>query len=275
MELRNLQSDPESSESGSGEVNNSQLDEEFQDAKRRQHHLSLEYKLPSPARSRVCINVGGRKFETFLQTLLKYPSTLLGIMFKERNSVLLSAIEVGEDTEYFFDRNFVAFGAILDWYRTSCLVVPPDIPLRVMLIELDFWQIPLSVDDLTHDNSFGQKLRVQSIKKAEEQAGRLLEKLLELCMKGVESAAAEGCQFCKVDFLKGHSYLRASAGKDKSAPTKFHVNVVEKSYVAFLRDDSHVHLLSRRLRQHGLTFTFTSIGSSAKNYCFNFNLWAE
>ena len=261
--------DSESSESGSGEPNNDQLDSNYRPFN-RQRHLSYEEKVvvPSSSATRIIINVGGKRFETFVQTILKFPSTLLGIMFRERNSVLREKDK--RETEYFFDRNSSAFGAILDWYRTGVLVVPQELPISLMMIELDFWQIPLTQDDVSHNNSLGHRLKVQSIRKAEEQAGRLLLKLIELCLKGVEAAAAEGCQLCKVDFLKGHSYLRANAGKDKAAPTKFHVNIEEKSYVAFLRDESHVFLLSRRLKQHGLSFNFASIGSS---YCFTFNLW--
>ena len=38
---------------------------------------------------RVVINVGGRRYETFLSTLRQYPESLLGTMFSERNMQLL------------------------------------------------------------------------------------------------------------------------------------------------------------------------------------------
>lgn len=73
----------------------------------------------------------------------------------------------------------------------------------------------------------------------------MITKLEELCVRVCDSAALEGCQSCKLDFLKNHSYLRSSAGIDKArtldlhfifsetksqqtSPSKFHHNVVDK-----------------------------------------------
>ena len=69
----------------------------------------------------VKINCGGRIFETYVATFLKFPSTLLGTMFNERNKDLIKTNEMGC---YFFDRNPVCFEVILDWYRSGVLFVP-------------------------------------------------------------------------------------------------------------------------------------------------------
>ena len=73
---------------------------------------------------RIILNVGGRRFETYRETLQRRPNTRLGQMF-----AMLSQPRSAE--EYFFDRNPRCFAAILDWYRTKRLLVPEGIPLKV------------------------------------------------------------------------------------------------------------------------------------------------
>ncbi|CAG8503410.1 16099_t:CDS:2 [Dentiscutata heterogama] len=51
---------------------------------------------------RIILNVGGIKYETYVSTLLAYPTTLLGTMFQERNKALLKPIN---GNEYFIDRD--------------------------------------------------------------------------------------------------------------------------------------------------------------------------
>src|SRR5690554_4096210 len=67
---------------------------------------------------RVVLNVGGTRFETYISTLTKYPTSLLGAMFHERNSSILKRDEHGE---YFFDRSPALFEAVINFYRFSFL----------------------------------------------------------------------------------------------------------------------------------------------------------
>ena len=69
--------------------------------------LSLDEKYPSDASQknnmleRVILNVGGKRFETYVSTLKSYPDTLLGAMFSDRNRDLRRP---DSREEYFFDR---------------------------------------------------------------------------------------------------------------------------------------------------------------------------
>jgi hypothetical protein len=109
---------------------------------------------------RVVLNVGGRYrrdaahvkraqntrlFETCVATLQKYPDSLLGTMFHERNRELLKPDEQGR---YFLDRNPEAFECILNFYRTGKLRVSAMISEPVLKLELDYFGIPdLPVED--------------------------------------------------------------------------------------------------------------------------------
>uniref|UniRef100_A0AAY5KPC3 BTB domain-containing protein n=1 Tax=Esox lucius TaxID=8010 RepID=A0AAY5KPC3_ESOLU len=65
----------------------------------------------------IILNVSGRRFETWRNTLDRYPDTLLGSSEKE--------FFYNEDTkEYFFDRDPDVFRAVLNFYRTGKLHYP-------------------------------------------------------------------------------------------------------------------------------------------------------
>jgi hypothetical protein len=88
---------------------------------------------------RVVLNVGGRHFETFRNTLLKYPQTLLGTMFSERNEKLAKAQD--PNGEYFFDRDPDLFPVILNFYRTGKVSIPPHVSREAVIAELDYFQV--------------------------------------------------------------------------------------------------------------------------------------
>ncbi|CAG8529062.1 5056_t:CDS:2 [Ambispora gerdemannii] len=67
-------------------------------------------------KERIVLNVGGSKYETYRSTLIRYPDSLLGRMFHERNREMLHPTN---GNEYFIDRNGLAFRFILEYYRTG------------------------------------------------------------------------------------------------------------------------------------------------------------
>ena len=86
--------------------------------------------------TRVCINVSGMRFETFLSTLERYPNTLLGSP-KTRNL----HYDQGSD-EFFFNRNREAFDAILFFYQSyGILHRPNNVPENVFYQELQYFKI--------------------------------------------------------------------------------------------------------------------------------------
>jgi len=68
----------------------------------------------------VTINVSGRRYQTYLDTLKRFPTSLLGDPMKRKN---FYNKEMGE---YFFDRNRKAFGGILHYFQSSGEIECPD-----------------------------------------------------------------------------------------------------------------------------------------------------
>ncbi|CAH1801355.1 unnamed protein product [Owenia fusiformis] len=88
-----------------------------------------------PKKEKVAINVGGKLFETYRDTLKKIPDTRLAS---------LNQMDEGYESEkgiYFFDRNPELFPSILDYYRTGELHFPPNQCGRVVKNELEYWGI--------------------------------------------------------------------------------------------------------------------------------------
>jgi hypothetical protein len=91
----------------------------------------------------ITLNVGGRVFQTYLSTLMKYPETMLARCFA-------SGLAKPNDTgEYFFDRDSTAFEAILNIYRNGKIICPPTVDREMFNDELKYWgfdEIPVPVD---------------------------------------------------------------------------------------------------------------------------------
>lgn len=93
-------------------------------------------KKESSASSRIRINVSGTMFETLEETLSRYPDTLLGCPKKR-----VQYFDKRHD-EYFFNRNRLAFDAILFYYQSYGRLVRPDmVPENVFIDEVRFFQI--------------------------------------------------------------------------------------------------------------------------------------
>lgn len=84
---------------------------------------------------KVTLNVGGRRFKTFRQTLIKHPNTMLGRMFADDQVMKRPKVP-------FFDRSSDLFESILSYYRTGILIKPDNVPHEVWKEELDFWGLP-------------------------------------------------------------------------------------------------------------------------------------
>lgn len=85
---------------------------------------------------RVVINVSGVKFETREQTLSRYPETLLGCPAKR-----LKYFDPRYQ-EYFFNRNRLAFDAILFYYQSYGRLIKPEVvPENIFVDEIRFFQI--------------------------------------------------------------------------------------------------------------------------------------
>ncbi len=83
------------------------------------------------------LNVGGTCFMTTRATLCKYPTSMLGAMF--RGDIPAAVDETGA---YFIDRDGSLFGYVLNFLRSSRLTVPEGFAhLEQLAVEADFFQI--------------------------------------------------------------------------------------------------------------------------------------
>lgn len=82
------------------------------------------------------INVSGTRYITYKNTLGKFPDTLLG-------SDRIEQFYNEDIKEYFFDRNRIAFDAILYYYQSQgYLYLPPGLEMPVFQEELHYFEIP-------------------------------------------------------------------------------------------------------------------------------------
>lgn len=88
-------------------------------------------------RRRIKINVSGEQFETYEDTLERYPETLLGKK-KSREPFFCS-----RTNQYFFDRSRVSFEAILYFYQSNgTLNCPPDVKIPIFESECRYFELP-------------------------------------------------------------------------------------------------------------------------------------
>ncbi|XP_055328313.1 potassium voltage-gated channel subfamily A member 10-like [Paramacrobiotus metropolitanus] len=90
----------------------------------------------------VTINVGGVRYQTYERTLARFPDSLLGSP-KRRAEFYNNALQ-----EYFFDRDRLAFDAILECYRSGRIVRSPLVPIHLFVRELLFYDLG---DELVKD----------------------------------------------------------------------------------------------------------------------------
>ncbi|EDO35924.1 predicted protein, partial [Nematostella vectensis] len=85
----------------------------------------------------IVINVSGKRFETYEETLARFPDTLLGC--PARRAKFLN----NKKGEYFFDRHRSAFDAILYYYQAGgSLIRPEHVPPHVFINEVIFYDLP-------------------------------------------------------------------------------------------------------------------------------------
>lgn len=88
-------------------------------------------------RKRLSFNVSGFQFETWSDTVERFPTTLLGDFSKLQPHFCF------ETNQYYFDRNRFAFEAILYFFQSNGrLIRPPEISMEVFEKECTFFELP-------------------------------------------------------------------------------------------------------------------------------------
>ncbi|XP_066305221.1 BTB/POZ domain-containing protein KCTD19-like [Branchiostoma lanceolatum] len=107
-------------------------------------HNAYGYDPWSIADSVVSLNVGGHIYTTARSTLTRYPDSMLGAMFGGDLRTLQD-----DQGRYFIDRNGRLFEHVLNFLRTSQLVLPEDFKeLPLLEMEADFYQIKPLIEAL-------------------------------------------------------------------------------------------------------------------------------
>jgi len=197
--------------------------------------------------TRVCLNVGGQIFETFIGTLLKFPNSLLGAMFQDRNVYLLKPDENGI---FFFDRSPVAFESILNFYRTGKFRGVAGMSKQALQEEIDYWQLPFEV--LQDEEKIGNKISYIALDVIRKKVQSVLEKIVKHILERIEEAAQEGAQSCSIEFRE----------------TK------DDEFYGFLSNFSNRELLLHDLLQENLDVSFNEMTSvTSHSYILLITLW--
>lgn len=91
---------------------------------------------PSPLGRRITINVGGELFQTYEETLARYPSSLLGSPVRRRQFYDFSRGEL-----VFPHRNKEVFNSILFFYQAKILSRPEHVPHDIFAEEIKFFDL--------------------------------------------------------------------------------------------------------------------------------------
>ncbi|XP_065663519.1 potassium voltage-gated channel subfamily A member 10 [Hydra vulgaris] len=89
-----------------------------------------------PEENVIVINISGKKYETYLTTIERFPNTLLGNPEKRKH--YYNPIT----REYFFDRHRKAFNGILNYYQSSGLLEKPEaVSEKIFTQEVMFFEL--------------------------------------------------------------------------------------------------------------------------------------
>lgn len=95
---------------------------------------------------KLTLNVSGRHYDAWLQTIERFPDTLLG---SEEREYFRDA----DTGEYFFDRDPDLFRYILNFYRTGRIHLPRDVCFTAFVDEMAFFGIRTDViADCCHED---------------------------------------------------------------------------------------------------------------------------
>lgn len=196
---------------------------------------------------RVVLNVGGTRFETYISTLTKYPTSLLGAMFHERNSSILKRDEHGE---YFFDRSPALFEAVINFYRTGKMRQVQGFSLSRITEEIDYWQLP--IDALHDEEKLGNKFGFLAMEGVRKKAEPVLSKISLFILERIETAAQEGTQSFSIEFKESQDH----------------------EFYAFLSNFSNRELLLHDLLADNFDVTFNDMTSGqGHSYILFITLW--
>jgi len=196
---------------------------------------------------RIVLNVGGTVFETYFSTLTKYPTSLLGAMFHERNSSLLLPDKNGQ---YFFDRSPVIFEAIINFYRTGKLKGVPGVSKQTLEEEVDYWQLP--PECIQDEDRIGNKYAQLAMDVLRSKAEPTLTKLSDHILQTIFKAAQEGVQSFSIEFKESQDH----------------------EYYGFLSNFSNRELLLHDLLQENFDVSFDDMTSGqGHSYILFITLW--
>jgi len=145
---------------------------------------------------RVVLNVGGKRFETLIDTLQKFPDTMLGAMFSPGRGMSMAVPD--ENGEYFFDRDPKMFDIVLNFYRHGKIIIPSNRSYGMVREELDFFGINVEDHGDGIDPAIGEELKKEADFMAQKKITAFLQDYLISRMK---AQAALGHYTFEVGFV--------------------------------------------------------------------------
>uniref|UniRef100_A0A8C8VFY7 Potassium channel tetramerization domain containing 11 n=1 Tax=Pelusios castaneus TaxID=367368 RepID=A0A8C8VFY7_9SAUR len=125
----------------------------------------------------VTLNVGGKFYSTTLETLTRFPDSMLGAMFRGPRPA-----RTDPHGRLFIDRDGKAFRHILNFLRLGRLDLPEDYSeLALLRAEADFYQIRPLLDELSQLAAERQRLRAHAVLHADVSCR---ERLLHFTVRG-------------------------------------------------------------------------------------------
>jgi len=196
---------------------------------------------------RVILNIGGKRFETYVSTLSKYPDSLLGTMFHSRNAHIRKPDQNGE---YFFDRSPLAFEFILNFFRTGKLGQFTGLSRSLLQEEIDFWQLP--PDILQDEEPLGNRLAYNALEVIRRKAEPVLSVIKKYITDSIEAAASEGVQAFSIEFKESQ----------------------DQQFYAFLSNFANRELLLHDLLQDNFDMSFNDMTSGqGHSYILFITVW--
>ena len=133
-------------------------------------------------RRRIVFNVSGTTFETWEETVRRFPDTILGDPNK-----LCQHFSI-ESNSYFFDRSRIAFEAILFFYQSpGKLIKPPELSVAEFENECNYFQIPQRYIEAMKEN---EGVLIQPVVNAQDMASSSVTARLWFLLDQPESSRA-------------------------------------------------------------------------------------
>ena len=174
-----------------------------------------------PSKTNLELNVGGQLFQTNIQTLCKYPDSMLCAMFSHTDSGLIPMPKT-EKGHFFLDVNPIYFGVVLDWLRLGKVISQDPNLLTGTMALGDYFGLEELTKELKRPSH-------ETVDETIEDSVRHLEEALLKHQGKPRPVRSEGCQKI-IDYLRSAIKLSGGYAINKLAAKMFVDKCMENSF---------------------------------------------